>query len=226
MTINREEEKKRAFKQIIEQDCYLFLWLGSVALSAKVLVIVFSFKLFIVQPLFELRHERSAFTQTPFAFHRTLWGHRMSEGSCPAPFCLSEGTATLTMVSPPPPGGETPPSDLWSGKTDELLLPPCFFARSILHVGVCFMNDGDLLKPSIQLPKDAAPGPPQHLYGRNKAITLLNRGRALYAHTRTQTRTCPHEYTDEATESTHTQIKRLYLFPAFKFCSEPKTLHL
>lgn len=56
-------------------------------------------------------------------------------------------------------GGGTPPSDLWLGKTDELLLPPCFFARSILHVGVRFMNDGDLLKSSIQLPKDTALAP-------------------------------------------------------------------
>lgn len=36
------------------------------------------------------------------------------------------------------------------------------------------MNDGDLLKPSIQLPKVTAPAP-QHLKGRNKAITLLSR---------------------------------------------------
>ena len=71
------------------------------------------------------------------------------------------------------PRGGAPPSDLWPGKTDELLLPPRFFARSILHVGVRFMNDGDLLKSSIQLPKDTALAP--NVPTRNKAITLPNR---------------------------------------------------
>lgn len=52
-----------------------------------------------------------------------------------------------------------PPCDLWSGKTDQVLLPSCFFARSIIHVGLGFMNDGDLLKSSIQLPKDTALAP-------------------------------------------------------------------
>lgn len=64
------------------------------------------------------------------------------------------------------------------------------------------MNDGDLLKPSIQLPKDTA-RPPQHLHGRNKAITLLNRA-MHYAHTPTRERT-PHEYTDETTKHAHRQ---------------------
>lgn len=82
----------------------------------------------------------------------------MSEGSCPAPSVVRGDRRTDNGVTSPP-GGGTPPSDLWSGKTDELLLPPCFFARSILHVGARFMNDGDLLKPSIQLPKDTAVAP-------------------------------------------------------------------
>lgn len=81
----------------------------------------------------------------------------MIKGSCPAPSVVREDCCADNGVTSPP--GGTPPSDLWSGKTDELLLPPCFFARSILHVGVCFMNDGDLLKPSIQLPKDTAVAP-------------------------------------------------------------------
>lgn len=104
-----------------------------------------------------LTTDTAYFTQMLFTFHRTLWGHRMSESSCPAPSVVRGDRHTDNGVTSPP--GETPPSDLWSGKTDELLLPPCFFARSILHVGVCFMNDGDLLKPSIQLPKDTALAP-------------------------------------------------------------------
>lgn len=75
----------------------------------------------------------------------------------PCPFCCPRGPLHWQWCHLFP--GGTPPSDLWLGKTDELLLPPCFFARSILHVGVCFMNDGDLLKPSIQLPKDTALAP-------------------------------------------------------------------
>lgn len=79
----------------------------------------------------------------------------MSESSCPAPSVVRGDRCTDNSVTSPSGGGGTR-RDLWSGKTDELLLPPCFFARSILHVGVRFMNDGDLLKPSIQLPKDTA----------------------------------------------------------------------
>lgn len=93
--------------------------------------------------------------------HSLFTGHFgvafLSKCPCPAPFVVRGGPLRwqwchLSL-------GGTPQSDLWSGKTDELLLPPCFFARSILHVGVCFMNDGDLLKPSIQLPKDTALAP-------------------------------------------------------------------
>lgn len=76
----------------------------------------------------------------------------MSESSCPAPSVVRGDRCTDNSVTSP----SGTQRDLCSGKTDELLLPPCFFARSILHVGVRFMNDGDLLKPSIQLPKDTA----------------------------------------------------------------------
>lgn len=81
----------------------------------------------------------------------------MCEGSGPAPSLVRWGSSTDNGVTSSP--GGAPPSDLWSEKTDELLLPPRFFVRSILHVGVRFMNDGDLLKSSIQLPKDTALAP-------------------------------------------------------------------
>lgn len=131
---------------------YLFLWLDLAALSAKVLVLVFSFVLILV-----LIVCCGSFARTLFPSHWTLWGHHMSKSSCPAPSVVGGDRCTDNGVTFPL--GGTPRSDLWLGKTDELLLPPCFFARSILHVGVCFMNDGDLLKPSIQLPKDTAPAP-------------------------------------------------------------------
>lgn len=78
----------------------------------------------------------------------------MSESSCPAPSVVRGDRGTDNSVTSPWGGGAQ--RDLWSGKTDELLLPPGFFARSILHVGVGFMNDGDLLKSSIQLPERSA----------------------------------------------------------------------
>lgn len=112
------------------------------------------FKKFIVQMFFwVLLWIQRTYTN---AFHISLdtLEPPYERGFLPCPFCCPRGPLHWQWCHLSP--GGTPPSDLWSGKTDELLLPPCFFARSILHVGVCFMNDGDLLKLSIQLPKDRA----------------------------------------------------------------------
>lgn len=95
--------------------------------------------------------------QISFALFWPFWRPCMCEGSGPAPSLVRWGSSTDNGVTSSP--GGAPPSDLWSEKTDELLLPPRFFVRSILHVGVRFMNDGDLLKSSIQLPKDTALAP-------------------------------------------------------------------
>lgn len=115
------------------------------------------FPLFIAQIIPELYNGRGVFTRTPLTFRWTLLEPPHERGLLPCPFCCPRGPPHWQWCHLSP--GGTPPSDLWSGKTDELLLPPCFFARSILHVGVRFMNDGDLLKPSIQLPKDTALAP-------------------------------------------------------------------
>lgn len=144
------------FKRIIEKESnsYLFLWLDLAALSAKVLVIVFLHIIYRADILWALLR---IFTQMLFAFHWTLLEPPYERGFLPCPFSCPRGPLHWQWCHFSP--GGTSPSDLWSGKTDELLLPPCFFARSILHVGVRFMNDGDLLKPSIQLPKDTALAP-------------------------------------------------------------------
>lgn len=113
--------------------------------------------LFIVQLLFELYYGYSIFIQNAVHISLDTLGPLYEREFLPCPFCCPRGPLHWQWCHLSPRG--TPPSDLWSGKTDELLLPPCFFARSILHVGVGFMNDGDLLKPSIQLPKDTALAP-------------------------------------------------------------------
>lgn len=149
--------------KVIHVRIYLFIvvkgWFGCIfTQSPWVLRVIFFLNTINIPGLFLLTPAAQIF----FSFFRPCWSRRMCEGSGPAPSLVRWDCSTdngVTSSLPSRWGGGGPQSDLWSGKTDELLLPPRFFARSILHVGLLFMNDGDLLKSSIQLPKDTALAP-------------------------------------------------------------------